>query len=298
MIKLLSFWNIKDEVHQIYSSAWSIGNNYVLKIYDNLASLTKNLIITKTLNEFGIPVAAPVLTKDGLEFIESSDKYYLMMKKLPGTHIKDIYQSNYNKIANEIGKIVARLHSAFLNCEEKIDIADNSLLDEMNGWIHKTLEKNEYRFITKEDFKTSLAELSQCYDKLPKQLIHRDIHLQNLLFENDTLSGYIDFDLSQKNTRVFDISYFLIGLLIDHEKNAEDVDAWYCIVSEFVKGYEETNTLLDIEKASIPCLMKNIELLFVAYFLSIGNEAFAKGAADLFYFVKNNELQLKRTLEI
>jgi hypothetical protein len=35
--------------------------------------------------------------------------------------------------------------------------------------------------------------------------------------------------------------------------------------------------------------MKNIELLFVAYFLGIGDEKLAKDSADLFSFVKKNE---------
>ena len=34
---------------------------------------------------------------------------------------------------------------------------------------------------------------------LPVQLIHRDVHFGNFLFDEGKFSGYIDFDLSQRN---------------------------------------------------------------------------------------------------
>ena len=287
--ELLYLWNLNEEIHQIYDSTWSIGNNFVLKTNDNLAGLKRNITIMGTLSECGIPVAKPIPTIDGQDYIEYNGKYYLLMNKLSGTHIFDIYQSDYLNIAYETGKIVARLHHAFISCEQKITFWNNSLLDEMKGWICNTLKSNQYRYITEADFDTSLKELADCYDKLPRQLIHRDIHYGNILFNNGMLSGYIDFDLSQKNVRIFDICYFLIGLLVDHEKKKEDIEKWHYIVSRFTEGYEEINPLTKLEKDSICCLMKNIELLFVAYFIDIEDEELARSAANLFYFVKNNE---------
>lgn len=234
-------------------------------------------------------VAKPIPTLGGQDYIEHGGKYYLLMTKLSGTHIQDVYQSDYSNITYETGKIVAQLHIAFLSCEQKITFWNNSLLDEMNGWICNTLRENQYRYLTEEDFDISVRELADCYNGLPRQLIHRDIHFGNILFDKGILSGYIDFDLSQKNARIFDICYFLTGLLVDHEKKKDDVEKWCHIVSMFIKGYEEKNPLTKLEKDSIACLMKNIEILFVAYFISIQDEELAKSAADLFYFIKSNE---------
>lgn len=60
------------------------------------------------------------------------------------------------------------------------------------------------------------------YSKLPIQLIRREVHLGNLLFDNNKFSGYIDFDLSQKNIRIIiqEIDVKLIRwLLISQIKN-------------------------------------------------------------------------------
>ncbi|OOM81514.1 homoserine kinase [Clostridium puniceum] len=94
----------------------------------------------------------------------------------------------------------------------------------MSGWISDTLEANDYKYLKNIDFEKNLDKLNRCYNKLQRQLIHRDLHLGNFLFNNCEFSGYIDFDLSQKNIRIFDICYFLLRLLIDHKKNSEHID--------------------------------------------------------------------------
>lgn len=55
-----------------------------------------------------------------------------------------------------------------------------------------------------------VAFLRRDYKTLPRQLIHRDMHTSNLLYRNGMFS-YIDFDMSQRNVRIFDIVY-LAGL--------------------------------------------------------------------------------------
>jgi Ser/Thr protein kinase RdoA (MazF antagonist) len=286
---LLEAWGIKEEIKQIYDTAWSVGDNYVMKTNQNLAGLRRNVEMMKILEECGIPVAKPIPTLAGQDYIETKGEYFLLMNKLSGTHILDIYQADYVNIAYETGRAVAKLHTAFLTCEQKITFWNNNLVEEMTGWVGDTLQANRYRYITKIDYEESLKELQACYDKLPRQLIHRDMHYGNLLFHKGTFSGYIDFDLSQKNVRIFDICYFLIGLLIDHEKKKEDMNKWFEIVSNFIRGYETINKLTDLEKDSIVYLMKNIELLFVAYFIGEEDEILAESSAGLYYFVKEHE---------
>lgn len=291
--KLLEMWNINAEIQQIYDSAWSVGNDYVIKASHDLGNLKRNITIMKTLDEYGIPVAHPIPTVDGQDYVECNGTYYLMMNKLFGTHILDIYQTDYLNIAYETGKIVTNLHKAFIYCEQKITFWNNNLLKEMTEWIYDTFELNNYRYISKSDFETTLNELKECYNELPKQLIHRDIHYGNILFNNGDFSGYIDFDLSQKNVRIFDICYFLIGLLIDHEKSKTHIEKWYHIISKFIEGYESANPLTKLEKDSICCLMSSIELLFVAYFINNEDEILAEGAANLYYFVNNNKERIQ-----
>lgn len=293
---LLKLWGIESEVEQIYQTAWVVGEGFVLKIGEDFKAFTRNITIMKALNEYGIPVAFPIPTIDGREYVEDEGRYYVLMNKLKGTHITDIYKEDYAYIAYKTGKIIARLHKAFRVCEQKMTFEENSLLDEMKGWINDSLVRHHFKYILTSDFKENLEELKQCYAKLPKQLIHRDIHYGNLLFNECEFSGYIDFDLSQKNIRLFDLCYFLMGVLGGHEKDERDVGIWLQIVTSLIQGYEEIVPLTVLEKESICCVMKSIELLFVAYFLNKSNEDMAKSATSMHNFVWDNEKEINAAI--
>lgn len=86
----------------------------------------------------------------------------------------------------------------------------------------------------------------------------------NFLFDNEKFSGYIDFDLSQRNIRVFDLCYFMLGLLSEEESLDISEEQWFDILKYLFSGYEQENELLPEEKQAVPYVMKAIELLFVA----------------------------------
>lgn len=290
---LIDNWNIGLDIYQIYTTAWSVGNDYVIKVNKNFGNMKRNITMIKALNECNIPVALPIPTVNDEDYVESDENFYFLSKKLAGKEIINIFEEdNYLDIVNETGKIIARLHNAFLNCEEKVAFWDNSLLDEMKGWITEILAENDYRYITKVDLVESIVELEKDYDKLPRQLIHRDIYYGNILFDNNQFCGYIDFDFSQRNIRIFDICYFLLGLLVNKNKNKECVSKWKEMVKEFIKGYESLITLQRQEKVSICNVMKCIELLFVAYFIREKDEVNAKLSAELYYFLRENEAEI------
>ena len=55
--------------------------------------------------------------------------------------------------------------------------------------------------------------LKRITKKLPRQIIHRDFHGQNIIFNNGRLDGYTDFDLNEKNARLYDLCYLCTGAL-------------------------------------------------------------------------------------
>ena len=304
--KLLSDnWNIEQDIFQIYPTAWSVGNDYVIKVNNNFAKMKRNIAMIKVLNERNIPVAVPIPTLSGEDYIECEENFCFLSKKLSGKEIINIFdEKNYLDIAGETGRIIANLHKAFLSCEDKVAFWNNSLLEEMKGWISNVLEENNYKYVSLFDLEESISELEEAYDKLPKQLIHRDIYYGNILFNNivnennivndnkSEFCGYIDFDLSQKNIRIFDICYFLMGLLVNRYQNKEYIVKWKEISKEFLKAYDSLNTIQKQEKESMCNVMKCIELLFTAYFIKEKDEVNAKSSAELYYFIRENETEI------
>lgn len=291
--QIINEWDVeKKDVKQIYDSAWQIGKDYVLKTYEDVNMLQRNIKILTILENMGIPVGGIVLAKDKKTYAKDTEYYYILTNKLSGSNITNIHKDT--AIALEMGQVLARLHNAFKECETQDEFWDNSLLKEMNGWIKEVFVKNNWRYIEESAFCNLVDRLEKLYDKLPVQLIHRDVHLGNFLFDNGRFSGYIDFDLSQRNIRIFDLCYFMLGLLSEEEVLDISEEQWFDILTQFFKGYEQEHTLLPEEKQAVPYVMEAIEILFVAWFMEQNDTKCAEDAMKIYRFVeKNEEMVLK-----
>jgi Ser/Thr protein kinase RdoA (MazF antagonist) len=290
--ELLKEWKIDCIPVQIYHSAWNINNSYVLKAYDNPKVLQRNIVMMKTLHEAGIPVPKIIKLPDKRNYLTHNGMMYVLTTKLDGKNIVNLNECD-DIWFFEFGKILGKLHIAFLECAKSISYWNNSMPEEMQGWVSENLLEFKPEYLKQEDIKNSIDELSALYDELPKQLIHRDVHLGNFLFDNGVFSGYIDFDLSQSNIRIFDLCYFLLGILLEEDNNRVKEEKWFGIIPQVIKGYDSVVTLSALEKSAILCVMKNIELLFTAYFLGVGDEKLAKDSANLFSFVNRNEEKIQ-----
>lgn len=285
---VISNWDIEfNELTQVYDSAWQVGENYILKIYDDVKELERNTKIVMILDDMNIPVGSIVCTKDSAIFAKDDDYYYVLSKRLKGSNVVNIKDDMH--IAYKMGRIIAELHIAFKECEEQDEFWENSLLGEMNSWIRNTLSESRWKYVSEEKFEDTVSKLDALYQKLPVQLIHRDVHFGNFLFHEGEFSGYIDFDLSQRNIRIFDVCYFLLALLSEEEKLDITSDEWFEIMKNVLSGYEDKIKMTDEEKSAIPYVMKSIELLFVAWFISENDMKCAENAVEIFEFVDKNE---------
>ncbi len=166
---------------------------------------------------------------------------------------------------------------------------DNSLLGEMKGWIKEVFCKNGWKYIEERLFEEMVNRLEALYDKLPVQLIHRDVHFGNFLFDNGKFSGYIDFDLSQRNIRIFDLCYFVLGLLSEEDKLEVASEEWFSVLKDVFEGYNSKLQLSEEERMAVPYVMKSIELLFAAWFLGQNDIKCVESAMKIFGFVDESE---------
>ena len=166
----------------------------------------------------------------------------------------------------------------------------------MNGWVKESFEKSGWQNISREDYEGVVKNLENSYEKLPVQLIHRDVHFGNFLFNNGTFSGYIDFDLSQKNIRIFDLCYFVLSVLSEKEKFEITEEKWFNFVQNVFSGYNKILALTSEEKKSVVFVMECIELLFIAYFEGQEDSALAKNTYNVFKFINSNEKRIARII--
>ena len=128
----------------------------------------------------------------------------------------------------------------------------------MNGWVKNSLTVHGWELTSEQEFTLAVNHLANVYEKLPKQLIHRDVHFGNFLFSHGEFSGYIDFDLSQRNMRVFDMAYFLAGLLTNENGSKLQENEWLQIIHSVISGYE---SIIKLQKANKGIPLRSCSLL-------------------------------------
>ena len=295
--QVMTKYGIECDIKQIYSTAWNIGDEFVLKKYVNFEELKRNVEVLSILYSEQIPVPKIIATPNNEKYLKDKENYWLLTTKLKGCNIVNVNKCNEQWFF-KMGEIIARLHLAFDECEGKIKCWNNSLLGEMESWIRKNIYEYDKKIIDKNEFEDIIKELRLVDKDLSYGIIHRDVHLGNFLFYNNEFSGYVDFDLSQKNIRIFDLCYFMLGLLLEDEENKVDEKQWFQYLKNLVKGYASVIPISTIERESIPLVMECIELLFVAYFIGEKGERAMRDSLKLYEFCKDNCNKIKRSVQL
>jgi len=263
--QILQYWGLDDAtvtpIEETSATTWDVDGKYVLKKFRCAEDLSQSTKFTMLLASNKIPVIEFILTKSGKQ--TPNDELFCLMTKLPGKHV-NFYENP--ALAIEMGRGLASLHIALANIEVFAPPHDNNLLDDWNIKIKPSLVCAPEDMVQKVD-----TRFNKIFPKLPRQLIHRDVHPQNILFEKNHISGWLDFDLSHRNVRIFDIAYFLAGLLIGNINDPAKLDIWREIRHNILQGYIEINPLTEDETEALPILMIVIELLFVWYWSEQGN---------------------------
>lgn len=289
--EILTSWDIKiKEIIPKNSSVWEINAQYILKKFDNIEIIDKNIKIIQSLKLSGIPVATIINTHNNELYLNLNKNQFLLTEKLPGNTIQRI---NEKQIGFIMGKAIGQLHLAFRVFDNILTFRENSLLTELDGWVKNNFKKSNWKLIDESEFLNFVDRLRNNYNELPRQLIHRDVHFGNFLFLNGEFTGYIDFDLSQKNIRIFDLCYFLAGLLTDKNVNKSfSIEEWLLFVKCTVNGYETQIKLNESEKFAFSIVMEGIELLCASYFIGINNCDVANDCIKVYNKIKTLETDI------
>lgn len=266
--KLLSYWNLQDEnVSNIYNentgrqseNAYYIGGDYVIKFSANYGSIKNSISITNSLAKSNLPVAEIIKTVEGSDYLQNGELYFVVTKRIKGNQLKceDIFKNT--DIAYQIGGNIARLHNAL----KAFDESNYKKSDILND-VKSAFPKVQNLVNLNDDF---LKNFSAVFDKLPMQIIHRDINPSNMIFDEGEFKGFIDFNLTEVNIRIFDICYCATAILSECFNNSDiDKNKWLEIFDNLVNGYERITPLSEYEKQALPYVIYSIQIICIAYF--------------------------------
>ena len=264
--QILQAWNLDSEaITDIYydgtgnknDSACYVGDAYVLKYTANLGKLKNHIAVSKAIEGVGLLSASPVATVDGQEYIQDGELYFYVTKRLSGTQMAS--HSFGDGDARFVGEIIGQLHLALSKVEDCVSEAD--LLATVRDWALPGAK--QALCLTDEFCKDYLDTFASLYPKLPRQIIHRDPNPGNIICNQDQW-GFIDFDMAERNARIYDPCYAATAVL--SESFGKDNEKWLEIYRNIICGYDSVANLTDDERKAIPCVILANQFVCVAWF--------------------------------
>jgi Ser/Thr protein kinase RdoA (MazF antagonist)/AraC-like DNA-binding protein len=264
--QILQNWNLSQEtITDIYyegtgtknDSACYVGEEYVLKYTVNPGKLKKNIEVSKSLENIGLLSAVPVLTAQGQEYIQDGELYFYLTRRLPGTQMAAHRFGEGD--GRFVGEILGQLHLALAGIEDCV--ADADLLGTVRDWaLPKAKAAMHLTDAFCEDYLNTFADL---YPQLPRQIIHRDPNPGNIICAGDRW-GFIDFELAERNARIYDPCYAATAVL--SETFGQDNDKWLGICRDIICGYDSVAHLTEQERRAIPYVILANQFVCVAWF--------------------------------
>ena len=180
-----------------------------------------------------------------------------MTRRLPGTQM--VSHRFGEGDGRFVGEIIGQLHMALSKCEDGVSEAD--LLATVRDWA---LPKAKIALDLSDAFcKEYLDTFAALYPSLPRQIIHRDPNPGNIICA-DAQWGFIDFELAERNARIYDPCYAATAVL--SETFGKDNDKWLDIYRDIICGYDSVAHLTQEERGAIPYVILANQFVCVAWF--------------------------------
>ena len=271
---VLEQWNLSGEtVSDFYDAnsgqridnTWCVGEQYIMQAGTNITGLRNHIAVSEKLKAQGFAAALPVKTVSGEDFLTEGELYYFVSVRVSGSTLNDraLFGENGRELTYKLGQAIGKLDHAL--AEFDFICNEPNLLEQMkNRWIPKLRESGCF---TEAFYRDYLAHMEQLYPQLPRQLIHRDPNPSNIISEHGEITGFLDFELTERNVRIFDLCYAATAILsATYEDSTLNRDKWPEILRNIIAGYDAVVRLTEVERAAIPYMIYSIQMTCIAFF--------------------------------
>ncbi len=293
---ILKNWHLDHEpVTDIYydvtgnrnENAYYVGKNYVLKFTENLGKVLNQQRLSALLHEAGLLAAIAVPTTDGKAYVMDGSYYFHLTKRIQGKQMnaQDMYAGHQ---AAFLGEIIGHLHRALEKAEGLVN--ESNLFKTVGEWA---LHHAKDHLHLSDAFCEEFWEKAKYFQSvLPSQCIHRDPNPGNVIVNGEAW-GFIDFDLSEQNIRLYDPCYAATAILSETFET-ENADHWLRIYHDILEGYDRVNPLTESEKEAAPYVVLGNQLICVAYFATQEKyQELFRTNCRMFHFLHERMEQLK-----
>ena len=236
------------------------NKKYILTIYEKRVKSADLPFFSKLmtgLNEANFKCPIPILNNKKKAITDYSSKKMMIVTFLEGKAKQTLTPQNCELVGSEVAKMheitkkfsSKRQNDLSVNSWRKLF---NSVKDECSK-IHPDLSKL---------IEANLQDVEKNWPQsLPSGIIHADLFNDNIFFQNEKFSGFIDFYFSCNDYYAFEIAICFNALCFDGLQNNLSFNVTKA--KNFIDGYNSIRELTENEKINIKTLSQGAALRFL-----------------------------------
>jgi len=174
-------------------------SEFVLTIFETLSFAEVPFFnqLATHLHQYGLAVAPPQRTLDGMSYTIFRSKPAVLFERLPGDHLMSVKTSH----CEQIGQALAELHQATATFKQQRP----NPYDE--SWLIAAIEKlPEDSRVDITSVATEYSTFQEDASALPQSIIHGDLFVDNTLFLDDKLSALLDWYHACNDACILDLA--------------------------------------------------------------------------------------------
>ena len=259
--KFLNFKGIKQGIENTNYLLISKNEKFILTIFEKRVLKKELPFFMKLMDQLSnskINCPRPLRNNNGDYLFKLKNKSACIVTFLKGKDKKKLNLKN----CYDIGKIIAEMHSS----TKKIKLyRKNSMGIKNLNSLFNSIKFKSKKFTNIEKFlKTNFIDIKKKWPKkLPSGIIHGDLFIDNIFFNNNRVSGIIDFYFAANDYFMYEIAICVNALCFDKSKNQFILNKRK--VKNLIRGYESIKKISYKEKKSLNILCRGAAM---RYFLT------------------------------
>jgi len=268
--QLLSNWSLSQtQLQAVYNEngqkrkdMWHI-NEMEIKVLANENKISQNVMISEAFKNRGIKTPQFIQTNSDQKYL-SIDNQFVCLKEVIQTQIYSLDQiQSQTMIQLKLGAAVGKLQEVLSDIDDHT-ADETNVYDTCSNWAIDIVKNLNLDGRFDKAFFTTYEEFNELSKIIPKSIIHRNLHLNNIYFEKGEFAGCGDFYNTQKDVQLFDLCYLSTSILA--AMPPEQYDDWPGILSNLMKGYNEHMEMSEESRRAVPYIIYSIQMIFIAYF--------------------------------
>tara|TARA_B100000686_G_scaffold284464_1_gene308027 strand:- start:360 stop:1310 length:951 start_codon:yes stop_codon:yes gene_type:complete len=225
---------------------------YILTLFEKLSSseLPYYLNLMVHLSDHNIPCPIPIADLQNNLFGSLNNKPASLVTYLPGRQIEDPTPEQ----CTYVGKLLANIHLSALSFKENMSNMRGSKWREIIvPNLIPLLPSDEAKFLQQELEFQSL----QRFENLPQGVIHADLFRDNVLFNNNSIGGVIDFYFACNDVLLYDLAIVANDWCMNKNKRFNE-DSLLALL----RAYHNIRPLIPDELNMWPAILRAAALRF------------------------------------